>query len=143
MLLQSKNGLPEMRWMEDESLRFLEAHFIEPLGRTDLLKPPKHYPTPVMRYTLCEMSLVWHMYGGSDFKNDTSAKTQKKVNFSDMRIHDGVGFSNKDTGEVIFNIDKRKPALPWRLKGGINRDHDVLMELQLNKVNYDIFFNYL
>lgn len=121
--------------MEEDSVRFLETHFPEPIGKTDLLRPPKHFPTPYIRYTLCEMSLVWHMYGGSDF-NNSSTKTQKKVNFADMHIHDGVGFSNKETGEVIFTMDKKKPALSFPLRGGPNREHDVLMELQLNKVSF-------
>lgn len=105
------------------------------MGKTDLLKPPKHYPIPVLRYTLCEMSLIWYMYGGSDFKTEVNEKSEKRVNFSDLQVQ-GVGFSNKDTGEIIFSgFLEKKPKLPWQKKGGVNRDHNVLMELQLNKVN--------
>lgn len=117
--------------MDERSIRFIENHFIEPLGKADLLKPPKQYPTPVYRYTLCEMSIVWHMYGGSDFKGDAN-KHKKKVNFSDIRNVESVGFSNKNLESVTFT--PKQSRLPWQIKGGANRDHNVLMELQLNKV---------
>ena len=40
---------------------------------TDQLQRPKHYPEPVVQYTLKEMTVIWHMYGGRDFQpNDLS-----------------------------------------------------------------------
>lgn len=135
--MQPKNGIPEIRWLTEDPLRVIDNHFSIPVGKADLLKPPKNYPTPVMRYTLCEMSVVWHMYGGNDFKsNSSSGKEKKTVNFSDLCIHEGVGYSNTRSGEVIFTNfgEKKKPTHNWQIQGGVNRDHDVLMELQLNKV---------
>ncbi|KAK4884514.1 hypothetical protein RN001_000785 [Aquatica leii] len=130
-----KNGVPEIRWLTDDPLRIIDNHFAIPVGKTDLLKPPKNYPTPIMRYTLCEMSVIWHMYGGSDFKTSDNSKQKKTVNFSDLR--DSVCYSNTRSGEVIFtNIEKKKPNLSWQVEGGANRDHDTLMELQLNKVRF-------
>lgn len=130
--------MPEIRWLTEDPLRVIDNHFSVPAGRTDLLKPPKNFPSPVTRYTLLEMSLVWHMYGGHDFKATDETQKQKKVNFSDTCIHlGGVGFSNARSGEVIFtNFEKKKKKLnlTWQARGGANRDHDVLMELQLNKV---------
>ena len=35
---------------------------------TDQLQRPKHFPEPVVQYTLKEMSVIWHMYGGRDFQ---------------------------------------------------------------------------
>ncbi|KAK5648479.1 hypothetical protein RI129_003371 [Pyrocoelia pectoralis] len=129
-----RNGIPEIRWLTDDSLRIIDNHFSIPVGKTDLLKPPKNFPTPVMRYTLCELSLVWHMYGGNDF-NSSDNKKKKSVNFSDLRA--GVCYSNTRSGEVIFtSTQKKKTNMTWQVEGGANRDHDVLMELQLNKVRF-------
>lgn len=33
----------------------------------DQLKRPKHFPEPVIQYTLKELTIVWHLYGGHDF----------------------------------------------------------------------------
>ena len=38
---------------------------------TDQLQRPKHYPEPVVAYTLKEMTVIWHMYGGRDFQPST------------------------------------------------------------------------
>lgn len=86
---QPKSGLPEVRALAPEPIHVLENHFAVPHGKTDLLKPPKHYPAPVMRYTLREMSVVWHMYGGHDFgpvKGTSNAPIVKKR----VHINDGT-----------------------------------------------------
>lgn len=89
-----------------------------------------------MKYTLCEMSLVWHMYGGSDFKPLRNENKVKKVNFADVALEQGVAYSNTGTGEVLFagGTEKKQTEVDWYAKGGANRDHDILIELQLNKV---------
>ena len=33
----------------------------------DQLLRPKHFPEPVLQYTLKELTIVWHLYGGHDF----------------------------------------------------------------------------
>lgn len=65
--IMPRHGVPEVRWLCQESLRVVDNHFSVPLGKTDLLKAPRHFPPAILRYTLCEMTLVWHMYGGKDF----------------------------------------------------------------------------
>lgn len=109
----------------------------------------------VLRYTLCEMTLVWHIYGGHDFQSTIkpedkenikrNTKQNKTVNFYEedrSRIEDsGVSFSRMDGNSVTFtNVNKKKKdeelSKNWRVKGGVGRDHDVLMELQLNKVRF-------
>lgn len=53
----------------------------------DLLETPKGFPNPELRYTICDLSLVWHMYGGSDFQS-----TEKKT----------VRIKGDAPGSVIF-----------------------------------------
>jgi autophagy-related protein 2 len=65
--IMPRHGVPEVRWLCQESVRIVDNHFAIPLGKTDLLKAPKNFPPAILRYTLCEMSLVWHIYGGKDF----------------------------------------------------------------------------
>lgn len=61
-----------MRNLTSIPVRLVDNHFSIPLRKADLLRSPKHYPQPVLRYMLREMSLVWHMYGGSDFETNAS-----------------------------------------------------------------------
>lgn len=44
-----------------------DGHFSQPLGSTDLLRAPAHFPVPSSRVVLREVSFVWHLYGGRDF----------------------------------------------------------------------------
>lgn len=132
----TNNGLPDIKWLTNDPMRLIDNHFTIPIGKTDLLKPPKDYPTPIFRYTLCEMSIIWHMYGGNDFKVPEKANQKKTVNFSDVQFNDVVSYSNLQKGQVNFQslADKKKNNMPWLVRGGVNRNHDVLMEFQLNKV---------
>lgn len=62
-------GVPEIRWLCQEPLRIVDNHFYVPIGKADLLQAPPNFPAPVLKYTLCEMTLIWHMYGGKDFES--------------------------------------------------------------------------
>lgn len=74
------------------------------------------------------------MYGGSDFKS--GEKEKKSVNFADLKTGGGVRYSSANTGTVSFAQQKRKSNRTWQEAGGPHRDHDVLMELQLNKASF-------
>lgn len=54
--------------LTNEPIRIIENHFSVPPGKSDVLKAPDHYPDPLFLLTLQEMLLVWHLYGGNDFK---------------------------------------------------------------------------
>jgi len=66
---QPKDGEPVIRLLTTEPIVVHDNHFRIPIGKTDLLKAPDHFPCPVYRYTLSEMSIVWSMYGGRDFES--------------------------------------------------------------------------
>lgn len=64
----------------------VDNHFTVPVNKVDVLKAPKGYPQPLSKYTLREMTIVWHMYGGHDFSkveaNPKSSETKKHVTIS-------------------------------------------------------------
>lgn len=131
---QSKDGFPEIRWLSDDPVRVIDDYFSTPEAKTDLLKSPKHYPIPITSVALCELTLVWHMYGGSDFKVYQDSKN-KKVTFSESQLSPNVNFSNARGGEVVLSAAvPKKKKIDWQERGGSNRDHSVLMEVQLSKV---------
>lgn len=68
-------------------MRVVDNHFSVPMGKTDQLLAPDHFPDAVFRYTLCEMTVVWHMYGGQDFgqapAQNKTQNTKKQVKIDD------------------------------------------------------------
>ena len=61
----------------DKPIELVEDYFSKPMGRADLLKSPEHFPVPECRYTLKELTFVWHMYGGSDFTHENKTKSAR------------------------------------------------------------------
>ena len=55
-----------IRVLTEDPVEIREDFFKRPVGRTDLLKAPEWFPMAESRYTLRELTVVWHMYGGSD-----------------------------------------------------------------------------
>ncbi|XP_076666317.1 autophagy-related 2 isoform X1 [Andrena cerasifolii] len=147
--IMPRHGVPEVRWLCQESLKIIDNHFAVPLGKTDLLKAPRHFPAPILRYTICEMTLIWHMYGGKDFGRSQSS-TKKHVTINDNATQersrspwcDEVTFKMSNPNEVHFGSvpnsprAKIKEMTEWQALGGPGRRHDVLMEFQLNKVRF-------
>lgn len=138
--IMPKNGLPQIRWLVDDSLRLVDNHFAIPVGKTDVLKAPKDFPTPVMRYTLCEMTVQWKLYAGRDFRSSDDKSEKKTVNFSDGQ--NAVLYTNRNTGEISFQSKpQKKQKANWIENGGVNRNHDIVIDIQLNKVRvqHDIY----
>lgn len=69
------NEIPVLR--ADDPIRIIDNHFSAPHGKPDLLKAPADFPMAVQRYTLCEMTLVWSIYGGRDF-DETDKKKERE-----------------------------------------------------------------
>jgi len=55
-------------------VQVIEGHFPPPIGKTDVLKAPKHFPVPVMKYTLHDMVLIWEIFGGQDFSSASNTR---------------------------------------------------------------------
>ncbi|KYM93249.1 Autophagy-related protein 2 like protein A [Atta colombica] len=147
-------GVPEVRSLCQEPLRIVDNHFSVPIGKTDLLQTPPNYPAPVLKYTLCEMTLIWHMYGGNDF-DSSQPQSAKHVIINDNirnnimhgRSRSAIGavsFNKSSPNEVHFGSVPNSPRatrsneslIDWHTLGGPGRRHDVLMELQLSKVRF-------
>ncbi|KAJ8924233.1 hypothetical protein NQ315_007024 [Exocentrus adspersus] len=132
-----KSGEPEITWFTSDRVQIIENFVSVPVSRPDALKTPEDFPTPTMRYTLMEMSVVWQMYGGNDFKLQDKENRKKTVNFSDTAL-DTISFSNRNSDSVRMtsSSSKRLADIPWTQRGGPSRDHSVLMELHLNKMRF-------
>uniref|UniRef100_K1RSP2 Autophagy-related protein 2 n=1 Tax=Magallana gigas TaxID=29159 RepID=K1RSP2_MAGGI len=131
-----RDGKPEVKIFTDEPIEIKDNYFSQPHGKTDLLKAPDHFPNAEYRYTLKELTIVWHMYGGSDF-SDTPVQ-QKPVETEVV-----MSRKMKDYGEYVTETSVRFASkgssvdrIPWTQRGGVGRDHDTLMELQLTKVRF-------
>lgn len=64
---QPRDGEPVVTQLHPGPIVVQDGHFSRPLGSTDLLRAPAHFPVPSSRVVLRELSLVWHLYGGQDF----------------------------------------------------------------------------
>ncbi|XP_074651009.1 autophagy-related protein 2 homolog B-like [Tubulanus polymorphus] len=125
-----RDGEPIVRMLSDEPIVIKENHFSIPLGTHNVLKAPEHFPQAVYRYTLREMSLVWHLYGGKDFSDVDRKNEKSKVNmYGTTRVTYG-----KSTPITTQRDSGGFGKLAWQARGGPDRDHNVLMELQMNKV---------
>ena len=91
----------------------------------DQLKRPKGFPNPNLIYALRELTIVWHLYGGRDFSAAPlgSASPTPTPRKHKAPMEDEVAFHKKG------DYHNR-----WRRRGGVGRDQDVLMEMELNKV---------
>ncbi|XP_046401930.1 autophagy-related protein 2 homolog B isoform X2 [Ischnura elegans] len=184
--IPSRTGEPEVRVLSREPIRVVDNHFYIPAGKADLLRAPSHYPAPVLRYALREMTLIWHLYGGHDFgvpeeegsprripsrqhgkemreKSSERTSVGNKVRYSRNVSNPSYGLGSggvlyyKSGNQEKLNSDgslsghgpqvvlpyssspsKSKLQQPptWQAKGGPGRRHNILMELQLNKVRF-------
>ncbi|KAI5741739.1 hypothetical protein M8J76_016678 [Diaphorina citri] len=154
---------PEVHVLITSPIKLIDNHFSTPLGKTDLLQPPKHFPTPLQRYTLRETTIIWSLYGGSDFAEepascpsspgcrlmrsslDSTATVAfanhrlsgvKEISFSPRRESlDSIGSSPSKQHSMGHTTSCNIP-LRWQDKGGVCRQHDVKMQLQLNKLRF-------
>ncbi|XP_006819260.1 autophagy-related protein 2 homolog B-like, partial [Saccoglossus kowalevskii] len=139
-----RDGEPEVKILSDQTIKIVKNHFSLPTGKTDLLKPPDHFPPAVCRYTLKEMSLVWYIYGGRDFESScderNSPGSRSPSSPSSKTSTPEKTRSKVMTGSPSF-AGNRGGTLGWKSRGGPCRKLDVLMELQMNKVRmqYELY----
>ena len=103
---------------------------------TDQLQRPKHYPEPVVQYTLKEMTVIWHMYGGRDFQPPSSDLTTSPStspassprNSHRLPHHNVTGHSNTYNNMTQDQFYRTRPntggsgkTKPTDLTGGASR----------------------
>ena len=138
--------------------------FAEQEHHVDQLLRPKHFPGSVLQYTLKELTIVWHLYGGHDFTphpltpsspaspsphlpHTTSTTPQPSSSRARTTQSPSVrGFSSptqlgsRSSGTSVVGGKGRGRGgggrrCGWNFSGGPGRDHTVHMEIEIDKVN--------
>ncbi|XP_021007108.1 autophagy-related protein 2 homolog A isoform X2 [Mus caroli] len=117
-----RDGEPIVTQLHPGPIIVHDGHFSQPLGSTDLLRAPAHFPVPSSRVVLREVSFIWHLYGGRDFGLHPTYRA--RVGLTGPRVS-----PSRSSGP-------NRPQNSWRTQGGIGRQHQVLMEIQLSKVSF-------
>lgn len=141
---------PVIRVLTDQPIRIIENHFSVSPGKTDHLSAPKHYPTPVYKYILSDINIIWHMFGGNDFSCNTVAK--KNISFdltenskSSVQLNTTIDHFNTENKTCSARYCKNSTKYrriqnrnyKWFVAGGQNRNHDVLMQLNFSKLSFE------
>ena len=66
-LIQNIPGSHKTFPLSLEPPKVIENFLPRPTSIADILRAPDGFPDPEYQYTLRELSLLWKMYGGSDF----------------------------------------------------------------------------
>ena len=100
----------------------------------DQLRRPSSYPSPLTQYTLKEMSVVWHLYGGLDFAPMEGEGGKGRRGEDPTR----TGGSRRRTTLTCWagRKDTVLCGSVWKSAGGVARDHSVLVEVELDKVSH-------
>lgn len=126
----------------DEPIRIVDNHFSIPLDKHDMLKAPQGFPQAVTRYTICDLSISMHLYGGNDFivEKEQNEKEYEKPVVDTVRMSEaykkGVAFSKiSSTVTLPGKITSSTPRSqrPWKERGGINRNFEVCVEIHSSK----------
>ncbi|XP_001101467.2 autophagy-related protein 2 homolog B isoform X1 [Macaca thibetana thibetana] len=117
--MQEKEEEPVIKIMVDDAIVIRDNYFSLPVKKTDTSKAPLHFPIPVVRYVVKEVSLVWHLYGGKDFGTVPPTSPAKSY----ISPHSSPSHTPTRHGRNT-------------VCGGKGRNHDFLMEIQLSKVKF-------
>ncbi|XP_075795281.1 autophagy-related protein 2 homolog A isoform X2 [Pelodiscus sinensis] len=129
MGIPPKDGEPVVTKLLEGPVPIKDGYFSRPLGSTDLLKAPAHFPLPESRVMLREISVVWHLYGGRDF----GVGRTPPGHAHSPRIRPGQSSARSSPSRSSM---ANRPQNTWRTQGGTGRLHDQLMEIQLTKVSF-------
>ncbi|XP_034632027.1 autophagy-related protein 2 homolog A isoform X1 [Trachemys scripta elegans] len=129
MGIPPKDGEPVVTKLLEGPVPIKDGYFSRPLGSTDLLKAPAHFPLPESRVMLREISVVWHLYGGRDF----GVGRAPPGHAHSPRMRPGLSSARSSPSRSSM---ANRPQNTWRTQGGTGRLHDLLMEIQLTKVSF-------
>ncbi|XP_049755202.1 autophagy-related protein 2 homolog B isoform X1 [Elephas maximus indicus] len=117
--IQEREEEPVVKIMVDDAIVVKDDYFSLPVKKTDTSKAPLHFPTPVVRYVVKEVSLVWHLYGGKDLGTVPPSSPAKSY----ISPHSSPCHTPTRRGHSAVCAGK-------------GRNHDFLMEIQLSKVKF-------
>ncbi|KAK7082787.1 Autophagy protein [Halocaridina rubra] len=113
--IKSPSGEPQVRLLTDDPVVIYDNHFTVPLGKVDQLKAPKHFPSACIKYTLQELTVVWFMYGGSDFKTSRSTVSSKRrVTINDSNGNPDYGVDNYSISSSKLGYISKEPSVTLR-----------------------------
>ncbi|KAK9409459.1 autophagy-related protein 2 B like [Crotalus adamanteus] len=118
-VISDKEEEPVVKTMVEDAIIIKENHFSLPVKKAHTSKTPLHFPVPLMRYVVKEISLIWHLYGGKDFGNITPTSPAKSY------------ISPQSSPSHTPTRHGRSTAC-----GGKGRNPDFLIEIQLSKVKF-------
>lgn len=122
--VKPKSGDPRIVVDDRKPIKIIDGFFSTSAKRTaacfDL---PNGYPVPEVRVFVREFTLVWMMYGGGDFASNSTGAQQKPYSFW-----------TTPSAKVRSRFTEAQKS-PYT-RGGAQRDHTVLMELELAKISY-------
>uniref|UniRef100_A0A8C6ZBP3 Autophagy related 2B n=1 Tax=Nothoprocta perdicaria TaxID=30464 RepID=A0A8C6ZBP3_NOTPE len=116
---KAKDEEPIVKVLVDDPIIIKDNHFSQPVKKEDTSKAPLHFPVPLVRYVVKEISLIWHLYGGKDF--GTAPPTSPAKSF--ISPHSSPSHTPTRHGRST-------------VCGGKGRNPDFLMEIQLSKVKF-------
>ncbi|XP_019408020.1 PREDICTED: autophagy-related protein 2 homolog B isoform X1 [Crocodylus porosus] len=117
--VSEKEEEPVVKVMVDDPIVVKENHFSQPVKKTDTSKAPLHFPIPLVRYVVKEISLIWHLYGGKDLGPAPPTSPAKSF----ISPHSSPSLTPTKHGRST-------------VCGGRRRNPDFLMEIQLSKVKF-------
>lgn len=129
----------------DDPIRIVDNHFSIPLDKHDMLKAPQTFPQAVTRYTICDLSISMHLYGGNDFASTNTDKEREYEKSSNDRgamsdvYKKGVAYSKvSSTVTLPSKVSSSTPRSQraWKERGGVNRNFEVCVEIHSNKSRF-------
>ncbi|XP_052770169.1 autophagy-related protein 2 homolog B-like [Mya arenaria] len=126
---------PLIRVLTEEPIEIKDEFFKRPVGRTDFLKSPETFPLPEIRYTIKEVTLIWHIYGGSDLTQTDGSEDRVSTSRDSMTVSYQRGspvdlWSGRAGGREAPLIQRET----LHTRGGPSRNTGMCMEFQLTKV---------
>ncbi|CAF3761845.1 unnamed protein product [Rotaria sordida] len=134
-----KNGICEVHVLSETPIQIHENHFAKPLERNDILNAPAHLPVPTLKFSIRQISIVWHIYGGSDFaipKPNDSHEQPVQLNINEsvrftLTSNSSPPTQEKAGGRLYSSYDTTR--LPRHERGGPCRDLRTSMEFSISK----------
>lgn len=76
--LQDLDQEPVVKQLTSDPVEIKDDHFSLPLCGSDSSPGTLNFPIPEVRYLIKEISMVWHLYGGKDFRSATLTASPSK-----------------------------------------------------------------